>query len=79
MEQEKKGQPAWLRIHHKLVAHARHASCGRPRKDAPLKQEWQIVATVAINQKLMEQEAFREACGIIGTNILETAELSDDA
>lgn len=79
MEREKKGQPAWLSIHHELVAHARHASRGRPRKDAPLKDEWQIVATVAINQELMEQEAFRKACWIIGTNILETAELSDDA
>lgn len=77
MEQEKKGQPAWLSIHHELVAHARHASRGRPCKDAPLKEEWQIVATVAINQELTEQEAFRKACWIIGTNILETAEISD--
>lgn len=54
MGQEKKGQPAWLSIHHELVAYARHASRGRPRKNAPIKEEWQIVATVAINQKLME-------------------------
>jgi transposase len=80
MEREKKGQPAWLDIHHELVAHARHASRGRPRKeDSPLKEEWQIKAQVTINQKRVEQEAWRRACWIVGTNILETAELSDHA
>lgn len=78
-EHEKKGQPAWLRIHHELVAHARHARCGRPRKGAPLKEEWQIVATVAIIQEVVEQDMFRKACWIIGTTILDTTELSDDA
>ena len=78
MEREKKGQPAWLNIHHELVTHARHASRGRPPKEnSPLKEEWQIVATVTINQERIEQEAFRKACWIIGTKILETAELSD--
>jgi transposase len=80
MEREKKGQPWWLDIHHELVAHARHASRGRPRKEErPLKEEWQIVATVTINQEQVEQEAFRKACWIVGTNVLETAELSDQA
>jgi transposase len=78
MEREKKGQPAWLDIHHKLVARVRHASRGRPRKEeSPPTEEWQIVATVTINQKRVEQEAFRKACWIIGTNILEATELSD--
>jgi transposase len=80
MEREKKGKPLWLDLSHELVAHARHASRGRPRKeDNLLKEEWQIVATVTINQELMEQEAFRKACWIIGTNILEATELSDHA
>jgi transposase len=80
MEREKKSQPAWLDIHHELVAHARHVSRGRPRKeDSPLKEEWQIVATVTINQERVEQQAFRKGCWIVGTNILEDAELSDHA
>jgi transposase len=80
MDQEKKGKPLWLDLSHELVAHAHHASRGRPRKeDSPLKQEWQIVTTVTINQEQVEQEAFRKACWIVGTNILETAELSDEA
>jgi len=80
MEREQKGQPVWLDTHHEMVTHARHASRGRPRKeDSPLQKEWQIVATVTINQERVEQEAFRKACWIIGTNILSTAELSDHA
>jgi transposase len=65
LEREKKGKPVWLDIHHELVAHARHVSRGRPRKeDSPLNEEWQIVATVTINQERIEQEAFRKACWI---------------
>jgi len=80
IEREKKGQPVWLDIHHELVAHARHGNPGRPRKqDSPLKREWQIVATVTINQQRVEQEAFRKACWIVGTNLLGTDELSDEA
>jgi transposase len=80
MEREKKSQPAWRDIHHELVAHARHVGRGRPRKkDSLLKEEWQIVATVTINQERVKQEAIRSACWIVGTNILEDAELSDHA
>jgi transposase len=34
---------------------------------------------MTINQEQVEQEAFRKACWIVGTNILETAELSNQA
>jgi transposase len=79
-EREKRGRPLWLDRSHEVVAHARHAGRGRPRKeDCPRKQEWQIVATVAISQELMGQEAFRKACWIIGTTILEATERSDQA
>ena len=80
LERESKGKPAWLNLHTQLVAYARHESPGRPRKDAsPPTQQWQLVATVTINQELVEQEAFRKGCWIIGTNILEATELSDQA
>ena len=77
--QEKKGKPLWLDLSHELVAHARHASRGRPRKEEiPREVEWQIVTTVTLNQERVEQEAFRKACWIVGTNILDTVELSDE-
>src|SRR5262249_3190593 len=56
MERAKKGQPAWLDIHQELVGRVRHANRGRPRKeDSPLKEAWQIVATVTINRERVEQ------------------------
>ncbi len=80
LEQETKGKPIWLNLSYQVVAHARHARRGRPRRQEHLlKQEWQIVTTVTINQERIEQEAFRKACWVIGTNILEAAELSDHA
>ena len=75
---ETKGQPIWLDLSYELVAHVRHAKRGRPRKEgSPLTTEWQVVATVSVNQERVEQEAFRKACWIVGTNILEETELSD--
>jgi transposase len=80
LEQEKKGKPAWLELHSEVVAHAHYEGRGRPRKDAgPLAQQWQVVASVTINQDMVEQEALRKACWIVGTNILSTTELSDQA
>jgi transposase len=77
VEREKKGQPVWLDLQYQLVAHTRHAKRGRPRQEERvLKEEWQIVAMVTINQERVEQEAFRKACWIIGTNILQEAERS---
>jgi transposase len=80
MEREKKGQPGWLDIHHELVAHARHGSPRRPRKqDSSLKREWQIVATVTITQQRVEHEAFRKAWWMVGTTMRGNDALSDEA
>jgi transposase len=77
-ERELKEKPAWLDIHSELVTHPQYAGKGRPRKDArPLSHRWQIVATVSVNQERVEQEAFRKACWIVGTNVLEPTVLSD--
>ncbi len=77
-ERELKEKPAWLDIHSELVAHPQYAGKGRPRKDArPISYRWQIVATVSVNQERVEQEAFRKACWIVGTNVLEPTVLSD--
>ena len=68
----------WLDIHSELVAHPQYAGKGRPRKDAsPTSQQWQIVATVTVNQQQVAQQAFRNACWIVGTNVLEPSVLSD--
>jgi transposase len=78
LERELKGKPSWLEIQLELVAHPHHARKGRPQKDAsPTTTQWQIVATVKVNQKQVEEETARKACWIIGTNVLEMAVLSD--
>lgn len=77
-EHELKEKPAGLDIHHELVAHPQYGGKGRPRKDAsPVSHQWQIVATVSINQQQVAQEVFRKACWIVGTNVLEPTILSD--
>ncbi|HEY1352417.1 MAG TPA: IS1634 family transposase [Ktedonobacteraceae bacterium] len=78
LEREHKGKPAWLDVQRDVVAHAHHEGRGRPRKDAsPPAQHWQIVARVSSNQEMLEHEALRKACGIVGTTILSTQELTD--
>jgi len=78
LEREHKGTPAWLDVQSEVVAHAHHEGRGRPRTDAsPLAQHWQIVASVSINQDMGEHEALRNACWIVGTTILSTAERAD--
>jgi transposase len=78
LERELKGKPLWLEVHGDLVAHPRHAGKGRPRKDVgPVTYHWQVVATVTVNQQQVEQEAWRKACFIVGTNVLDPAVLSD--
>jgi transposase len=78
LERELKGKPTWLEVHSDFVAHPRHTGKGRPRKEAsPLTHEWQIVATVTVNQPRLDEEALRKACFIVGTNVLDPEELSD--
>jgi hypothetical protein len=78
LERELKGMPTWLEVHSEFVAHPQYAGKGRPRKDAsPLTQQWQIVATVTVNQEQVDQEAARKACWIVGTNVLDPTVLSE--
>jgi transposase len=78
VERELKGNPVWLEVQTDLVAHPQYAGKGRPRKDAsPVAEQWQVRATVSINQEQVEQEAWRKACWIVGTNILDESALSD--
>jgi transposase len=79
-ERELKGKPTWLEVEVAFVAHPHHAGKGRPRKDArPATHRWQIVATVTVNEVQVDEEALRKACYIVGTNVLDTAILLDQA
>ena len=57
LERELKGKPTWLEVRSDVVAHPRHAGKGRPRKEAsPTTHQWQIVATVTVNQQRVDEE-----------------------
>jgi transposase len=78
LERELKGKPPWLLVQTEFVAHPQYTGKGRPRKDAsPVTHQWQIVATVTVNQEQVEQEAARKACWIVGTNVLDPTVLSE--
>ncbi len=78
LERELKGKPKWVEIHSDIVAHPQYAGKGRPRKEeSPVTYQWQIVATVTVNQPQVDEEALRKACFIVGTNELESEALSD--
>jgi hypothetical protein len=67
LERELKGKPTWLEFHHDVVAHARHAGKGHPRKEAgPTTNQWQIVVTVTVNKPRVDEEALRKACLLSG-------------
>jgi transposase len=77
-ERELKGKPTWLEVTVEWIAHPQYEGRGRPRKDAsPVTHQWQIVATVTVNQEQVDQEAARKACWIIGTNVLDATVLTD--
>lgn len=51
-ERELKEKPAWLNFNSDSLAHPQYGGKGRPRKGAsPVGQQWQIMATVTVNQE----------------------------
>lgn len=55
-----------------------YAGKGCLRKDVPpTGLQWQIKVTVRVNFGQVMQDILRKACWIVGTNILEPAQLSD--
>jgi transposase len=51
---------------------------GRPRKQVVPTQRWQCQARLSLKQERMTEEGRRRACFIVGTNILEASQLSDE-
>ena len=72
--------PAWLGVNSTVVSRPRYAKSGRPSKAAtPQSFVWQVKATLDIDEQSVEAEWRRRACFIVGTNILDSAVLSDEA
>jgi transposase len=72
--------PSWLVVESHVVAQARFATRGRPRKEAtPTKQVWQIQATLTADAAALEREVLRRAAFLVGTNLLDVAAWPDEA
>jgi transposase len=78
LEQQLKQRPAWLRVQTQLVEHPQHGQPGRPRTGAtPDRTEWEIQATLAVDEAAVAQAVRRQASFLVATNVLDRSQLSD--
>jgi transposase len=78
LAQQLKKRPEWLTVHSQVVAHPKHPRPGRPRADAvPDRQDWQIEATIALDDEALTREGQRKASFLIATNVLDPNQLTD--
>jgi transposase len=80
LDQALKKRPDWLAVQAQLVAHPKHDRVGRPRQHAtPEREEWQIAATVTLNEAAIDREVRRTAAFLVATNVLAPEQLADQA
>jgi transposase len=78
LAQQLKHRPAWLTVQTQLVEQAKHAQPGRPRTGAPPDHlEWQLVATLAVDEAALAQAVRRQASYLVATNVLDPTQLPD--
>ena len=76
LAQQLKKRPDWLEVHAQLVAHPKYGRAGRPRPDAtPDRTEWQITATLAVDEAALTRMVRRTAAFLVATNVLDVQEL----
>jgi transposase len=78
LEQSLKNLPIWFEVQRSYLAHDHYEGKGRPAKEAVPTQRWQCQATLSFKQERIAEEEQRRACFIVGTNILEVSQLSDE-
>ncbi len=78
LEQSLKKLPIWFEVQRSYLAHDHSEGKGRPAKEAVPTQRWQCQATLSLNQERLAEEEHRLSCFIVGTNILDPAQLSDE-
>jgi transposase len=73
-----KSCPAWLTVQARVTGQPKHRRRGRPRTDAPPdRAEWQIQATLTVNDEEVVRAVRRKASFLVATTILDQADLSD--
>jgi transposase len=78
LDQQLKKRPAWLTVQAQVVEQPKYGQPGRPRRGTPPDHvEWQIVATVAVDEAAVVQAVRRQAAFLVATNVLDSTQLSD--
>jgi transposase len=73
-----KRRPDRLAVQSQLVTHPRHHRPGRPRQDAtPGHHEWQIAATLTVDDEAVTRAVRRKAAFLVATNVVDPDQLSD--
>jgi len=78
LEGSLKQLPAWFEVQRSYLSHDHYEGKGRPGKQAVPIQRWQCQVALSLKQERMGEEERRRACFIVGTNILEVGQLSDE-
>jgi transposase len=78
LEENLKQLPAWFEVQKSYLVHDHYEGKGRPAKQAVATQRWQCQTTLSLNQERLREEEHRRACFIVGTNVLEASQLSDE-
>ncbi|HEV8194381.1 MAG TPA: IS1634 family transposase [Ktedonobacterales bacterium] len=78
LAQHLKKRPEWLTVQTQFIVHSKHRQPGRPRRDAPPdREEWQISATVAVDEAAVARAVQHTASFLVATNVLDPAQLPD--
>jgi transposase len=78
LAQQLKKLPPWLTVQSQLIAHAKQRRPGRPRTGStPDRTEWQVVATLAVDDAAVTRTVQRQASFLVATNVLDPAQLPD--
>jgi len=78
LAQHLKQRPDWLAVQTQVVSHPKQTRPGRPRKDTlPARAEWQIQATVTVDEQVLTRAVQRKASFVVATNVLDADQLPD--
>src|SRR5262249_25263356 len=79
LQRQLKTLPLWLQVQRQIGSTAHYAGKGRPSKGAlPVRECWQIQATVTLAQEPLEREVQRRARFLVATNVLDPLLLGDE-
>jgi transposase len=78
LEQHLRKCPEWLSVQTQLVEHPKHGQPGRPRRGTtPERSEWQIVATLAVDEPAVARAVRRQTSFLVATNVVDPTQLAD--